>query len=288
MLWNEIENKAKRLGTQENMVYREEAQKAILTALALKDCFNTMVFQGGTALRIFHGNPRFSEDIDLVLHLPTDQGEVGHLGGPGNDLCDFLSGVEQTLYNDFPFIEQAEVKTQKKESELQRYILVARSNNPEHSLRIHMELAAIPSYRNQPRILDYPPVYPAVRVENMDEILADKLCALALRPYLKGRDLWDIYFLKQERSVKLDWSLVHQKVEDYNKLGPGQLKSLEEGLETAREAIRNEGDSTLRSEMKRFLPRQLLESYESSFKSILDTVLEIISSTRPEMEGEEP
>ncbi len=57
------------LGIHSRMVFREEMQKVVLTAMALQGCFNNLVFQGGTALRLFHGNPRFSEDIDLVFDL---------------------------------------------------------------------------------------------------------------------------------------------------------------------------------------------------------------------------
>ncbi len=34
--------------------------------------FKHVVIKGGTALRLFYGNPRFSEEIDLVLQRKTD------------------------------------------------------------------------------------------------------------------------------------------------------------------------------------------------------------------------
>jgi len=306
MLWNEIEGMARTLGIHSKMVFREEMQKAVLTALALQGCFNDIVFQGGTALRLFHGNPRFSEDLDFVFNQPNTQRER-----KDHELTDVLlkplPGIKQTVGDTFPFLTGVEIRTQKSDLDFQRFVLTARSGNPEHTLRVHIELAAIPSYRNQPRILNYPPINPAVSVEDIDEILADKVCALALRPYLKGRDLWDIHFLVNDRAVTIDWDLVLKKLGDYrtdvsdrgevinrgtesdrgeasergggldqrDALDPWEI--LSQGLDKAVERIRTEGHSTLGNEMERFLPFNVLESYRSSFASILETVIKVIS-----------
>lgn len=278
MIWDEIEATAKMLGTNRKMVLREEIQKAVLTALALQGCFNTIVFQGGTALRLFHGNPRFSEDIDLVLNHTKESSEMkGDV--LRTVLASSLPGVERSVKDTFPFITEVEFRTQKNNPDLLRYILMTRSDNPEHSLRIHIELAAIPSYRNTPRILNFPPVNPAIRVEDTVEILADKVCALALRPYLKGRDLWDIHYLADQRSITVDWDLVRKKVVDYGGEVSGAEEVLEHGLEKAQKKIRMIGGSTMETEMGRFLPPQVLELYRPSFDSILGDVLGIITDT---------
>ena len=84
MLWDEIIEKTDRLGVPRKRVFQEEMQKAVLTALAIKGCFNNLVFQGGSALRLFYGNPRFSEDIDLVL---KEGGESFELSSFLNQIC---------------------------------------------------------------------------------------------------------------------------------------------------------------------------------------------------------
>jgi len=48
-----------------NQVFQEEVQKAVLASLSRDEAFNHLVFQGGTALRLFYENPRFSEDSDF-------------------------------------------------------------------------------------------------------------------------------------------------------------------------------------------------------------------------------
>lgn len=263
MQWDEITEKAERMGGRTKSIFQEEMQKAVLTALSGKGCFNSIVFQGGTALRLFYGNPRFSEDIDLVLRNGIDQ----------FGLAECLPFVRKFCHDTFPFLDTVEVKTQKDDPHFHRYILKAISYNPERNLRIHIEMASIPSYHNSPRILDFPPLQPAVRVEDTNEILADKICALALRPYPKGRDLWDIYFLVGESSVELQWELVRRKIKDYNE----PSHELKYRLEGAAERIREDGVSILGNELERFLPKPVLDTYRSSYDKILDSIMELIS-----------
>ncbi len=51
-------------------------------------------------------------------------------------------------------------------------------------------------------------------VESPQEIFADKVVALGLRPYIKGRDVWDIAFL-QSRKILLPIELIPRKLQDY-------------------------------------------------------------------------
>lgn len=264
MRWDEIGEKSERSGGRIKSVFQEEMQKAVLTALSNKGCFNSIVFQGGTALRLFHGNPRFSEDIDLVLRNGIDQFGID----------EYLPFVRKFCHDTFPFLDTVEAKIQKDEPHFHRYIIKAISDDPEKNIRIHIEMASIPSYYNSPRILDFPPLQPAVRVEDTREILADKICALALRPYLKGRDLWDIYFLAEESSVELKWELVRRKIKDYNE----PVSELKYRLEGATEKIREDGVSIMGNELERFLPKHVLDNYRSSYDQILDSIMELISN----------
>lgn len=271
MLWDEIVEKTQTMRAQRKNVFQEEMQKTVLTALALKSCFNSIVFQGGTALRLFYGNPRFSDDIDFVLKE----------GVESYDLSSFLPQIERFAHDTFPFLDSVEVLTQKNESDLQRFILRTRSDSPDQSLRVHIELATVQSYRNSPKILNFQPLQPAVRVEETLEILADKLCAIAFRPYLKGRDLWDIYYLSKERSTKIEWELVHRKVLDNKEI----ISELGQRFDRAKEKIMDEGGTILSNELTRFLPKHVLEHYRSSFDLILESVVELISQYNAELVG---
>ncbi len=263
MQWEELITLSERTGAARKLLFQEEVQKAILSALSVNACFDSLVFQGGTALRLFHGNPRFSEDIDLVLVEGKKRLDLGPLTPP----------LERFVHDTFPFLGSVEVGVQKDSPDIQRLVLKTGSGVPEQRVRVHVELVPVPSYRNRPRILDFPPLLPAVRVEDVDEILADKVLALAFRPYLKGRDLWDVHFITEEKGAAVSWELVEMKARDYGHT-PAELGV---GLENASERILAEGMEAIRAELERFLPAPVLVQYRPHFEDILKKVGECIS-----------
>ncbi|MBL1241975.1 MAG: nucleotidyl transferase AbiEii/AbiGii toxin family protein, partial [OCS116 cluster bacterium] len=61
-----------------NTLEKENATKEILQEIALyalwrAKFFEVAVFQGETSLRILHGLPRFSEDLDFMLISPDSE-----------------------------------------------------------------------------------------------------------------------------------------------------------------------------------------------------------------------
>lgn len=258
MDWEEVVTISNMKGGNVQQTFQEEMQKAILACLSHQGAFNDMVFQGGTALHFIYGNPRFSEDLDFVLRKEKQR----------FDLVRQDTKIQTFVSNVFPFIQETKMTIQKNDQEMQRLVLSTISEVPEQKLRIHLELAYVPSYINQPRILDYPPLNPAVRVEDPSEILADKITALGRRPYLKGRDIWDIYFLIVEKHLSISWDLVFKKGTDYGST-PEVLK---DGLLRASKKIKKEGISVLSNEMSRFLPPTLLNQYRDVFDEISSRV----------------
>lgn len=55
---------------EEENATKEIIQEIALYALWRADFFDVALFQGGTSLRILHGLPRFSEDLDFLLREP--------------------------------------------------------------------------------------------------------------------------------------------------------------------------------------------------------------------------
>ncbi len=265
MEWNEIVAESERIGTLPRTILQEELQKSVLTYLSRKGVFQTIVFQGGTALRLFYGNPRFSEDIDLVVRE----------GSEFLDLAEPLNGLDNLCRTHYPFLVEFDLRQQKKDDFLQRYIFKARSDVVD--IRLHIEMANVPSYKNNPRLMDYPPFQPPVRVEERSEILADKVRALTYRPYLKGRDLWDIYYLTRDSSLELDWNLVKKKVNDYHE----HVHELEERLAKLRGTLDSSGPNALKTEMRRFLPEPSFEGFLNDIPSIIRSVIELISDYEP-------
>ena len=72
-----IKEKLRQYGAQ-NALEEENAVKEILQEIALyalwrAGFFDVALFQGGTSLRILHGLPRFSEDLDFLLRAPDPE-----------------------------------------------------------------------------------------------------------------------------------------------------------------------------------------------------------------------
>jgi len=258
MDWARFEREAVDVGTTARSVLREYVQKAILTVLAREGCFEHVVFMGGTALRIFHGNTRYSEDIDLVVR---DGVGPYSLTGTVDRIPDLVKAV-------LPFIDGVEVRVQKDSPERSRFLVSILSDNNDQRVRVNLELASVASYDNRPMILDFPPFNPAIRVETVEEILADKACALVLRPYIKGRDLWDIHLLAMERKVEVDWKMAERKVHDYG----GDTDHLDILVKDAQGRIISGGGSSLEMEMTRFLPATTLGIYRPMFPGMVTDI----------------
>lgn len=261
MRWKDIESRSERENITPKMIFREELQKAILTSFSKEGLFQRIVFQGGTALRLFYDNPRYSEDLDFVLREEH----------PSVKIADFLKTTKDFIAYSYPFLEEVKTRTQKAEDDLQRYIIKTTSKNPEQAVRINIELYDVPSYMNETKILSFSPFQPAVRVEKPEEILADKVAALSGRKYIKGRDLWDIYFLTEQKNLSVDLALLLKKIKDYDMDEDDfidELTNIEVRLE-------KEGKDILDRELKRFLSPSLYQYYHGD----LDTVLTRVNKT---------
>ncbi len=261
MLWKEIENSAKLAGARTALIFQEEVQKSILTALSRKEVFNKLVFQGGTALRLFYGNPRFSEDLDFVITGDKN----------GTVLVEQKEHIQNFVRDCYPFLDGVDVRVQK-DDELKRLILKTLSDVQEQSVRIHIEVFPVTSYESGSMTLNHPPFFPAVRVESVNEILCDKIAALMGRDYVKGRDLWDVYFLVNERDVTLDMGLLRRKVDDY---GISQKKKTE-----ALERCREKGLGALDNELKRFLPINTYKGYSHRYADIMEVSFKLLEDVQ--------
>ncbi|MFW6041148.1 MAG: nucleotidyl transferase AbiEii/AbiGii toxin family protein [Thermoplasmatota archaeon] len=258
--WNDIKTRAKREDVSPSMIMREEIQKAILTSFSQERLFQNIVLKGGTALRLFYENPRFSEDLDFVVREGRQRVELDR----------YLNKTTNFISNSYPYLEDVESFPQKKDDDFQRFVVKTSSNISEQKLRINVKLFAVPSYENEINILSYPPINPAVRVERLVEILADKTVALSARNYIKGRDLWDIYLLWYQKGVELSGSLVEKKVKDY------KVEKFISDLKETDDRLAEVGEVILKNELKRFLSPSLYSNYKEEFKSIVDIVRKFI------------
>jgi len=64
---------SRKLGIAVEQVVREELEIAVLRALFESRIGNSLVFKGGTALRLAYGSPRFSDDLDFSMLAPVQE-----------------------------------------------------------------------------------------------------------------------------------------------------------------------------------------------------------------------
>lgn len=162
------------------VVEKELLHYRILDAMMREGFFSSLVFQGGTSLRLCHGSPRYSEDLDFAGGTSFD---MDTLKGLGSCISDSLSGMGDDV--------TVRVKEPRPDADglTRRWRIAIRTAGQRKDLpsqTIKLEVASIPAYEPQhrPALVNYP-MFPALSgqiildVESPTEILADKLLSYA-------------------------------------------------------------------------------------------------------------
>jgi predicted nucleotidyltransferase component of viral defense system len=191
----------------------EIVQEIALLGLYRGGFFAKAAFYGGTALRIFYGLDRFSEDLDFSL-LKSD---------PAFDLSSFTQVVqdelgayglemtvqEKTKRNDSP-VKSAFIKggTQIHMLKIASIQPPVAGINPREQLRIKLEVdTAPPGGATFEMKYQLRPVPYSVRLYAPSSLFAGKIHALLCRSWktrVKGRDYYDyVWFLSQSIPVSL-------------------------------------------------------------------------------------
>lgn len=257
-----------------DQVIREELQHLILRYLSERGFFVHGVFRGGTSIRLVYGGTRFSEDLDFVLQ-------------PGRTIADLnlaavLKGLPSFMRREVPFADHPSVKEQKAEATFARYRRRVELQAPLGWLVINVEFAGISSRSPHPHVMRSDTLDVAIVVEDESEILVDKLVALALRPYVKGRDIWDTWFLTHQRHVTMpEVNAVLVKAADYGTT----LMDLASRTRHSKTDIETGGPAALDAEMKRFLPARLYDAMAPAFVDINTSVVTMMDALLNQLAG---
>lgn len=192
---------------------KEVLQEVVLAGLSKTDFFTHAAFYGGTALRIFYGMDRFSEDLDFSLLVADDTFDISEYFKPISDAVNSLGLNFEVLKKEKTVnanIDSAFIKGNTKETRITIY-----SSSSDSRLIIHNEKIIIkfevdvnpPLYAHTEikfRLLPFP--Y-QVRVYDASSLFAGKIHAVIARSWknrIKGRDLYDfVYYLSLETKVNL-------------------------------------------------------------------------------------
>jgi predicted nucleotidyltransferase component of viral defense system len=238
------------LTTLRPVVEKELLHHDILREMSGAGLLTGLTFIGGTCLRACYGSARLSEDLDFTGGHEFNRQDLKHLGA-------VLTDRIQTRYG-LPVTVSEPVKTGSKVSTWKLTLETRGDKKHLPAQRIHLDICAIPSHDPRPMMLrnlygiDLGTSGLILQAQSREEILADKLIALAFRENrVKNRDLWDIAWLVQQ-GVTLPTHLIPLKIQDHQRtneeflgLVKGRLKSLRAEPKMRSEFI---------GEMQRFLP----------------------------------
>ena len=243
----------KTLADKKNSI-KEIVQEIILCGLSRSGFFKEAAFYGGTALRIFYGLDRFSEDLDFSLISPD----------PNYSLEKYLPFLEREL-GSYGFKFEIEMKHKNLDSGVQSAfvkgnILICYSDRNlaktvigNEMIKIKFEIDTLPppyaGYDIKYKLL---PIPYEIRLYDMPSLFAGKLHAVICRAWknrVKGRDLYD-YLFYMARGTTINLKHLNARLVD-------------SGFEGARE------DLTL-DEIKRILERRFISiDYQQAKEDVL-------------------
>jgi predicted nucleotidyltransferase component of viral defense system len=197
----------------EKNALKEVVQEVALCGLSRAGFFKVAAFYGGTALRIFYGLDRFSEDLDFSLLAPNADFELTkYFSVLENEIraVGLNFTVEEKVKSADSNVKSAFLKGNTKE-----HILTFHKStqdlanlNPAEVIKVKFEVDIYPpanaTFENKYRLLPSP--Y-QVKLYDMPSLFAGKLHAVICRAWksrVKGRDLYDyIFYLSQNAAVNL-------------------------------------------------------------------------------------
>lgn len=258
----------------------EILQLIILDVIFSLPVSRKLLFQGGTCLRWAYSGTRYSEDLDfLARDLETREiNELRQTLGKGLEkklIIQFGPGLMEVSGGGkgsgplhvlwVKYRRQAErrkmaVKIEVQEadwSEAERFVL---RQLPEVSRFLLEAAIRVPFGRS------------VIQCSSVREILAEKIKALVERPYLKGRDLYDIWFMRHTLQVSVPPDLVVERTKAY----PGKFVP-KRSLHTFLSSKTQKQVLAALEDLHRFIPpEELTIMRKEKFKNVLLAVEETV------------
>lgn len=261
----------------------ELLQLLLLDNLYAQSGSDGIIFQGGTALRWVYGGMRFSEDLDFVTDLPREDIEKILAGTfqktQGACIAQFGAG-------------QAEHKRKSEREQAVKMFFIYRPQAQRERIAVKLEFEFLKAdhkpllrkfiLRDLPSIaglvtegkLIIPYSSSIILAEIPEEILSDKIRALYERKYLKGRDIYDIWWMRKQLKVTPTWIKVRGKFDMYQApFVPARAADYFQKIDSTSSII-----DALRRDLPRFLPQNIFSIYQDEdFSDFIATLKEVTS-----------
>jgi len=266
----------------------EIAQLVLLYHLYFQPASKDLIFQGGTALRWCYGGSRFSEDLDFVTQLSAqvlrrliskairgaEREMVPHFGPGRLEFSEKSSRVDTLKL----FVTYRPAGLRQNVSVKLEFEGLAKNFSPGTA---NFVLSALPSVAYLIGTGDFriPRPSAVLVAETKEEILSDKVRALLERRYLKGRDIFDVWFLRTVLKAGAEPGLIERKLRMY--AAPFQAaRGLEFFIAPSAEA-RTVLIAAIENDLSRFLPPEVLEVHrQDGYHEFLAAVRHLAEEVR--------
>ena len=238
---------------------REIMQEIALAALSRTDFYKKAAFYGGTALRIFHGLDRYSEDLDFSL-LETD---------PKFSLTPYFSAIT----DEFEALgirvsireKDKRIKTQidsaflKSETIWQELVLedIVKQHgiSSNKSIKIKIEIDRVPplGFETEEKLLVRPFSF-YLNCFSLPSLFAGKLHALLFRKWknrVKGRDWYDMeWYIRKGVPLNIPHFLLRaRETKDWNE----ETINKEQVLELLKDKIHSVSFDSVKDDVRKFI-----------------------------------
>lgn len=233
--------------TQKTNAQHQVMQQIVLAGLQKGGFFEHAAFYGGTCLRIFHGLPRFSEDMDFTL---VEKNPAKHLENYFHPIREVfaLTGKDVVITKKeklhFGRVESAFLK-----EDTTAYDIAFQT---EKTIKVKIELDTNPPllFDTEQKLM-MQPYSVMIRCLTLPDLFAGKMHALVFRNWktrIKGRDWYDFEWYIRH-NIPLHFAHLQERIREFN----GQEVTQEEFMHLLRERLANANINQVKEDVLPFV-----------------------------------
>ena len=233
--------------TQKTNAQHQVMQQIVLAGLQKGGFFEHAAFYGGTCLRIFHGLPRFSEDMDFTL---VEKNPAIHLENYFHPIREVfaLTGKDVVITKKeklhFGRVESAFLK-----EDTTAYDIAFQA---EKTIKVKIELDTNPPllFDTEQKLM-MQPYSVMIRCLTLPDLFAGKMHALVFRNWktrIKGRDWYDFEWYIRH-NIPLHFAHLQERIREFN----GQEVTQEEFIHLLRDRLANANINQVKEDVLPFV-----------------------------------
>ena len=233
--------------TQKTNAQHQVMQQIVLAGLQKGGFFEHAAFYGGTCLRIFHGLPRFSEDMDFTLMEKNPAIHLENYFQPIREVFaltgkDVVITKKEKLH--FGRVESAFLK-----EDTTAYDIAFQT---EKTIKVKIELDTNPPllFDTEQKLM-MQPYSTMIRCLTLPDLFAGKMHALVFRNWktrIKGRDWYDFEWYIRH-NIPLHFAHLQERIREFN----GQEVTRDEFMHLLRERLANANISQVKEDVLPFV-----------------------------------